>query len=187
SRNGIVMTEGSTILLLEAASRAKERSAPIYGAMAGWGEASDASDLLAYPRSDAAVERALSAALRSAGIGPDKIGWLNASANSSLRLDPLEVSAISRVFAARAGGVATSSVKSYFGDSMASGALRAAASLLALRDGVIPPTLNLREPIEAAGVDHVIGAPREVNGIEAVLQDGVADGGDCLGIVFTKE
>lgn len=186
SRNGFVLSEGSTVLLIESAQSARRRSARIYGEVAGWGEAAEIGHILDYPASEGAIARAMTGALESAGATPEGIGWVNASANSSRRLDPLEATAIHKVFSHRKRAVPTSSVKSYFGDGQASGALRAAASLLALQEGVIPPTLHLQEPIREGGLDHVRGSARRCPDLRAVLQDGVADGGGSMAVVFRR-
>jgi 3-oxoacyl-(acyl-carrier-protein) synthase len=184
SRNGYVLGEGATILVLEAEESALRRRARIYGEIAGWGQATEVGDVRDYPPSARPMVRAMDGALGMAGSRASEIDWICGSANASRRLDLLEVEAARKLSRGGARAVALSSVKPVFGESMAGGAVRLASSLLAMREGFIPPTPSLRDPEDPEGVDHVTGKCRDPVRLDLVLLNGAADGGGCIALVL---
>ena len=146
-RDGFVMGEGSGIVVLEALDRALARGAKIYGEMFGYGATGDAYHL-SHPAPDGVgAQAAMRMALSSAGLAPGKIDYINAHGTSTPLNDEYETTAISRVFGEAANTVSISSTKSMTGHLLgASGGVEFVASLLSVRDGIIPPTINYDDP-----------------------------------------
>jgi 3-oxoacyl-[acyl-carrier-protein] synthase II len=146
-RDGFVMGEGSGIVVLEALDRALARGAKIYGEMFGYGATGDAYHL-SHPAPDGVgAQAAMRMALSSAGLAPEKIDYINAHGTSTPLNDEYETTAIARVFGEAANTVSISSTKSMTGHLLgASGGIEFVASLLAVRDSLIPPTINYDEP-----------------------------------------
>jgi 3-oxoacyl-[acyl-carrier-protein] synthase II len=163
ARDGFIMGEGAAILVLEAEEHARARGAPVYARIAGYGTTNDAHHMTA-PRPDASqAARAMATALRSAGLAPDQVDYVNAHGSSTPLNDAVESLAIRTVLGDRAREVPVSSTKPYYGHALgASGAIEAALCSLALRDGWIPPTLNLDDPDEGCDLDYVPGQGRQV-------------------------
>jgi len=140
-RRGMVIGEGAAILVLEPLDRAKARGAKIHAELAGYGSSSDADHVM-RPSGDGAV-RAMRAALNDAELRAEEIGYINAHGTGTVLNDSVESAAIREVFGVHAGRLAVSSTKSMHGHTLgAAGALEAVATVLALRDGVLPPTAN---------------------------------------------
>ena len=159
-RKGLVLAEGAAVFLLEDYDRARTRGAQILGEIAGFGATSDAGHIT-DPSADGAA-RAIALALRDARLNPEDVDYINAHGTGTRANDPTETSAIKSVFGARANELAVSSTKSLHGHAMgASGAIEIASSLLALRDGFLPPTINLERPDPACDLDYVANEPRE--------------------------
>lgn len=153
-RKGLVLAEGAGVFILETFESAKRRNQPILGEIAGFGLSSDAGHLTDPSMEGAA--RAIQAAIDDAGISPDEVGYVNAHGTATRANDPIESAAIRRVLGSGADQVPVSSTKSMHGHAMgASGAIEAAASLLCLNDGVVPPTINYRERDPACDLDYV--------------------------------
>jgi len=146
-RDGFVMGEGSGIVVMESLDRALARGAKIYGEMLGYGATGDAHHL-SHPAPDGVgAQSAMRMALSSAGLAPDKIDYINAHGTSTPLNDEYESTAIKRVFGEAANTVSISSTKSMTGHLLgASGGVEFVASLLAVRDGIIPPTINYDDP-----------------------------------------
>lgn len=158
SRKGLVLAEGAAVLVLESRTHAEKRGAGILGVIRGAGATSDAGHVT-DPSSEGAG-RAMALALRDAALEPSAIGYINAHGTATRANDPAEAKAIREIFGPAAPPV--SSTKSLHGHAMgASGAIEIVASLLALREGFIPPTINLDRPDPACALDHVAGEPRE--------------------------
>jgi 3-oxoacyl-[acyl-carrier-protein] synthase II len=159
-RNGFVIGEGAGVLVVERAEHAAARGRPAYAEVAGWGVATDAYHATA-PRADGTgAATAMRLALADAGLSPADVGYVNAHGTGTKRGDAAEALAIRAVFGAHPPAV--SSVKGVTGHLLAAaGAVEAAATALALRHGVLPPTHNLDDPDPECDLDHVRKAPRE--------------------------
>lgn len=156
-RDGFVMGEGAGILVLESEQYARRRGAPVLARIAGYGTTADAHHITAPPDDGNGARRAMRIALAQAGIAPERIGYINAHATATLAGDAAEIAAVKAVFGDAILRLSMSSTKSATGHLLgAAGAVEAIYSILALRDGLLPPTLNLQEPDPAsAGIDLV--------------------------------
>lgn len=175
-RTGLVLAEGSAVLVLEDAERAEARGAHIHAEIAGYGLCSDAAHITrpSVEGQAAAMRRALAAA----GLQPDDIGYINAHGTATLANDATETAAIKAVFGDHARRLAVSSTKSMHGHLLgAAGALEFAAAVLALERGVLPPTINLRIPDPECDLDYVSGTARHGGALRAVMSNSFAFGG----------
>jgi len=163
-RKGLVLAEGAAVLLLESLQNAVARNQPILGEIVGFGATSDAGHVT-DPSADGA-SRAMRLAIRDAGAAPEDVEYINAHGTATRANDVTETKAIKDVFGEHAHRIPVSSTKSMHGHAMgASGAIEIAASLLAIREGFIPPTINLDTPDPECDLDYVPnrardGAPR---------------------------
>lgn len=174
-RRGMVLGEGSGIVVLETLERARARGAHIWGEIAGFGMSSDAGDLVA-PSVDGAA-RAIIGALEDAGLVPDAVQYVNAHGTGTPANDPTETKAIRTAFGVHADRLAVSSTKSMHGHALgAAGALELIAVLGALDRGVVPPTANFTEADAECDLDYVPIAAREMK-VDAALSNGFAFGG----------
>jgi 3-oxoacyl-[acyl-carrier-protein] synthase II len=183
-RDGFVMGEGSGVVVLEEYEHAKKRGAKIYGEVIGYGMSGDAYHITAPAEGHEGAFRAMTACLKSAGIGTGDIQYINAHGTSTPLGDDLELEAVERLFKDDAKGVAMSSTKSAIGHLLgAAGAVEAIFSLLAIRDSVAPPTLNLDEPTHPSPIDRVANQaqPRK---IEVALSNSFGFGGTNASILF---
>jgi 3-oxoacyl-[acyl-carrier-protein] synthase II len=154
-RDGFVVGEGAGILILEALEHASRRDAPVLAELVGYAMTADAHHVTAPPQDGEGVGRVMAAALEDAGLRPDQIGYLNAHATSTPLGDRAEAAAIERVFG-RDTALTVSSTKSMTGHLLgAAGSVEAGLTVLALRDQVAPPTINL-ETLDADNGLHVI-------------------------------
>lgn len=157
-RKGLVLAEGAAVFVLESEENARRRGARVLAEVAGFGATSDAGHIT-DPSADGAG-RAMAQALRDARLNPGDVGYINAHGTATRANDPTETTAIKQVFGASAPPV--SSTKSLHGHAMgASGAIEIASSILALRDGFLPPTINLDNPDPMCDLDYVPNVPRE--------------------------
>jgi len=169
--NGYLPGEGGAILFVENGSSARERKAPqIYGEIAGYAATNDAYHW-AEPAPDGRhYARAMTLALMDAGIGPEDVDVIFADASGVPEADRIEAEAIATVFGDRAGSVPVTAPKTMVGRLYAGGAsLDAAAALLSMRDGIIPPTINVDEPADGIDLDLVRGQSREAEVNTALL------------------
>jgi nodulation protein E len=174
-RKGMVLGEGGAVAVLETEERARARGARIYGEIAGFGMSSDAAHITQPSETGAA--RAMEAALRDAGVSREAVGYVNAHGTGTTANDVTETQAIRRVFGGHADRLAVSSTKSMHGHALgAAGALELAATLLALHDGILPPTANFTEPGPGCDLDYVPNQAREAR-VGAALSNSFAFGG----------
>ena len=174
-RKGLVLAEGAAVFVLEPLERAQARGAEILGEIAGFGATSDAGHITDPDAGGAA--RAISLALRDARLNPEDVGYINAHGTATRANDLTETAAIKQALGEAARNVAVSSTKSLHGHAMgASGAIEIASSLLALRDGFLPPTINLHTPDPACDLDYVPNVPREAR-VGAFLSNSFGFGG----------
>nr|WP_294565825.1 beta-ketoacyl-ACP synthase II [uncultured Rhodopila sp.] len=183
-RDGFVMGEGSGCLVLEEYEHAKRRGARIYAEVSGYGMSGDAYHITAPAEGHEGAFRAMRAALRSGGFSPGDIQYVNAHGTSTPLGDDLELEAVERLFGADARGIAMSSTKSATGHLLgAAGAIEAIFSILAIRDGVAPPTLNLDSPSRDSVIDRVAHeAQRRL--IRVALSNSFGFGGTNASVIF---
>jgi 3-oxoacyl-[acyl-carrier-protein] synthase II len=183
-RDGFVMGEGAGVLVLEEYEHAKKRGAKIYGEVGGYGLSGDAHHITAPAEGHDGAFRAMKAALRNGGLEPSEIQYVNAHGTSTPLGDDLELRAVERFFGDNAKTLAMSSTKSATGHLLgAAGAIEAVFSLLALRDGVAPPTLNLDEPSRPSVIDRVAKIAQE-RPIKVVLSNSFGFGGTNASVIF---
>ncbi len=161
-RDGFVMGEGAGMVVLESLEHARARGARIHAELAGYGMSGDAWHITSPNESGDGAFRAMRNALRSAGIAASDIGYVNAHGTSTPAGDDIELAAVERLFGAAAQGLAMSSTKSSTGHLLgAAGAVEAIFSAMAIRDGVVPPTLNLDVPSRESPIDRVARTAQE--------------------------
>jgi nodulation protein E len=181
-RDGIILGEGSGILVLEDLERARARGAPVFAEIAGFGMSSDAHHITAP--SPAGAARAIKAALADADIPAEAVSYINAHGTGTVLNDPAETLAIREAFGAHADRIAVSSTKSLHGHALgASGALEAAATVLGLRTGIVPPTANFLGPDPGCDLDVVPNSARHVS-VEYAMSNSFAFGGLNAVLVF---
>jgi 3-oxoacyl-[acyl-carrier-protein] synthase II len=183
-RDGFVMGEGSGCLVLEEYEHAKARGAKIYAEVSGYGMSGDAHHITAPADGHEGAYRAMRAALRSGGFAPGDIQYVNAHGTSTPMGDDLELEAVERLFGADSRGLAMSSTKSATGHLLgAAGAIEAIFSILAIRDGVAPPTLNLDSPSRESVIDRVAHEAQR-RPIRVVLSNSFGFGGTNASVIF---
>jgi nodulation protein E len=181
-RRGLILGEGAAILVLESSERARARGATIWGEIAGFGMSSDAHHIT--QPSAVGASRAIRWALGDAGLPPNAVGYVNAHGTGTLSNDKTETEAIHNVFGSHTSRLMVSATKSMHGHALgAAGALEAAATIGALRFGVIPPTANFNEPDSACDLDVVPNRPRAAN-VEWAVSNSFAFGGLNSVLVF---
>jgi 3-oxoacyl-[acyl-carrier-protein] synthase II len=178
------MGEGAGVLVLEEYEHAKQRGAKIYAEIAGYGMSGDAYHITAPSEGHDGAVRSMRAAMRNGGIAPDEIQYVNAHGTSTPIGDDLELEAVEQVFGDAAKGLAMSSTKSATGHLLgAAGAVEAVFSILAVRDGVAPPTLNLNEPSRESVIDRVANTAQERK-IGVALSNSFGFGGTNASVIF---
>jgi 3-oxoacyl-[acyl-carrier-protein] synthase II len=185
-RDGFVMGEGSSVLILEERDRALARGAPVYAEMLGFGMTNDAHHMTA-PRPDGAqAARSIRLALADAHLAPHEVGYVNAHGSSTPLNDPTETLAIKQVLGAHAYRVPVSGTKGYYGHALgASGAIEAAICALSLQRDWIAPTINLQAADDACDLDYVPGTGRPAH-IEHLISNSFGFGGINAAIVMRR-
>jgi nodulation protein E len=183
-RQGMILGEGAAMLVLETLEAARARGARVHAEVVGFGMTADAHHV-----TQPAVEgpaRAMRLALTDAGAAPEEVGYVNAHGTGTAANDATEARAIHRVFGAHAGRLAVSSTKSMHGHALgAGGAIEAAATVLALRDGVLPPTANFTEPDPECDIDVVPNVARRRQ-VGLALSNSFAFGGLNAVLAFRR-
>lgn len=175
NRDGMVQGEGAGVFVFEDWDHAKARGADILAEVAGFSMTADAADIV-MPNQDGA-ERAIAGALRDAGLNSDQVGYINAHGTGTTANDRTECAAINRVFGGHADRLMLSSTKSMHGHVIGgTGAIELLACLMALRDGIVAPTIGYEEPDPACALDIVANTAREAK-VSAVLSNAFAFGG----------
>ena len=183
-RDGFVMGEGAGVVVLEEYEHAKKRGAKIYAEVAGYGMSGDAYHITAPAEGHDGAYRAMKAAMRNSGVTPADIQYVNAHGTSTPMGDDLELEAVERMFGDHAKGLAMSSTKSAIGHLLgAAGAVEAIFSILAIRDGVAPPTLNLDQPSRESVIDRVAKTAQQRK-IKVALSNSFGFGGTNASIIF---
>jgi 3-oxoacyl-[acyl-carrier-protein] synthase II len=186
TRAGFVMGEGACVLVLEDLDAARARSARIYAEVLGYGGSNDAHHM-AQPEPEATgVADMMRAALRRANVDPQRVGYINAHGTSTPLGDLAETKAIKDVFGAHAYELAVSSTKSVMGHTFgAAGAIEGMMCVLALHEGVLPPTINYRNPDPECDLDYVPNEAREAQ-VEVALSNAMGLGGHNGCVLFGK-
>jgi 3-oxoacyl-[acyl-carrier-protein] synthase II len=177
TRAGFVMGEGACVLVLEELESAQARGAQIYAEVLGYGTSNDAYHMAAPEPEAIGVAKMMQAALDRAGVEPERVGYINAHGTSTPLGDAAETKAIKDVFGDHAYNLAVSSTKSVMGHCFgAAGAIEAMMCVLAVRDGVLPPTINYRNPDPTCDLDYVPNEARQAD-VEVALSNAMGLGG----------
>ncbi|MBB3191568.1 beta-ketoacyl-ACP synthase II [Halomonas cerina] len=185
-RDGFVLSDGAGVIVLEAYEHAKARGATIYAELTGFGMSDDAYHMTAPPEDGRGAALSMANAIRDAGIDPAAVDYINAHGTSTSAGDLAESRAVERVLGEASRHVAVSSTKSMIGHLLgAAGAVEAIFSILAIRDQVAPPTINLDNPQEGCVLDYVPHAAREMK-VDISLSNSFGFGGTNGTLVFTK-
>jgi 3-oxoacyl-[acyl-carrier-protein] synthase II len=184
TRDGFVVGEGAGIITLEELEHARKRGAPIVAEVLGYGSTADAFRVTDMHEAGRGPVAAMRAALANAGVGPDQIDYISAHGTGTEENDKIETLAIRTVFADRPKQVPISSVKSMMGHLIAAaGVIELIACVLAIRDGIIPPTINYEFPDPNCDLDYVPNKPRKSN-LHTVLTNSFGFGGQNDALVL---
>ncbi|QUM80892.1 beta-ketoacyl-ACP synthase II [Moritella sp. 5] len=185
-RDGFVLGDGAGILVLEEYEHAVARGATIYAELVGFGMSGDAFHMTSPPEDGAGAALAMSNAIADAGIEASEVGYVNAHGTSTPAGDKAETAAVKSVFGEHAYKLAVSSTKSMTGHLLgAAGAIEAIFTILALRDQILPPTINLENPSEGCDLDFVTDGARTVS-MEYALSNSFGFGGTNGSLLFKK-
>jgi 3-oxoacyl-[acyl-carrier-protein] synthase II len=185
-RDGFVMGEGAGVVVLEEYEHAKKRGAKIYAEIGGYGMSGDAHHITAPADHHDGAFRAMKAAFKNGGLTPADVDYINAHGTSTPMGDDLELEAVENMFGEHGRKVAMSSTKSATGHLLgAAGAIEAIFSILAIRDNVAPPTLNLHEPSRASIIDRVALTAQQRK-IDVVLSNSFGFGGTNASVIFKR-
>lgn len=186
-RDGFVLGEGAGVLVLESLAHAQARGARIYAELIGFGMSADAYHMTAPSADGDGARRCMQAAMNDAGINPEDIGYINAHGTSTLAGDAAEVVALRTALGMHAKHCPVSSTKSMTGHLLgAAGGIEAVFSVLALRDQVLPPTINLDNPSDDCDLDFVPHTAREVRGLDVTMSNSFGFGGTNGALIFRR-
>lgn len=186
SRDGFVIGEGAAILILESFASARRRGVPILAEVAGYGCSSDAFRVTDMHEEGRGAVQAMRAALTDAGLTPADIDYINTHGTSTVENDSIETLAIKTVFKDKAKQIAVSSIKSMLGHLIgAAGAAEIIASVLAIRNGIVPPTMNLHDPDPRLDLDYVPNAPRTMT-VNTVMKESFGFGGQNNVVILKR-
>ncbi len=184
-RDGFVMGEGAGVVVLEELEHARARGAKIYGELIGYGLSGDAFHITAPSADGDGAYRCMTSALKKAGVTPDQLDYVNAHGTSTMA-DTIELGAVERVVGDAASSVSMSSTKSAIGHLLgAAGSVEAIFSLLAIRDNIVPPTLNLDNPDVETAIDLVPHKAVEKQ-VDVALSNSFGFGGTNASLVFRR-
>jgi 3-oxoacyl-[acyl-carrier-protein] synthase II len=185
-RNGFVMGEGAGALILEERDHALRRGAQVHAELVGFGQSADAFHITAPSEDGSGAALAIRRALRSAELEPQAVGYVNAHGTSTPTGDASETKAIRLAFGDHADRLAVSSTKSMVGHLFgAAGAVEGVATVLAVREGILPPTINQTDPDPACDLDYVPNQARKAE-VEAAISNGFGFGGHNAVVVFRR-
>ena len=185
-REGFVMGEGAGVLVLEEYEHAKARGAKIYAEVTGYGLSGDAYHVTAPHPEGKGAELAMKMALKKAGLGPGDIDYVTAHGTSTMA-DTIELAAVSRVLGEGLSGASMSSTKSAIGHLLGgAGAVEAVFCVLALRDQIVPPTLNLHDPDEGTEGIDLVPLKAKTREVRAVLNNSFGFGGTNASLIMQK-
>ncbi len=185
-RDGFVLADGAGCLVVEEYEHARRRGATILAEIVGFGMSGDASHITLPPEDGEGARRSMVAAMHDAGLNPDDIDYLNAHATSTIAGDIAETVAVKRAFESHAGSLPVSATKSTTGHLLgAAGAVEAIFSVLAIRDRVLPPTINLENPDPKCDLDYVPNAAREAS-VDVSMSNSFGFGGTNGTLIFRR-
>jgi 3-oxoacyl-[acyl-carrier-protein] synthase II len=186
NRDGFVIAEGAGILILEELDHALARGAKIYGELLGYGATGDAYHITTPAPNGEGAQRAMRLALKDAEITPDKIDYINAHGTSTPYNDLYETQAVKEVFSEHAYKLSISSTKSMTGHLLgAAGAIEAIFSILAIKESLVPPTINYESPDEELDLDYVANVAKTKD-VNIVLTNSLGFGGHNVSLIFKK-
>ncbi|MEH7416097.1 beta-ketoacyl-ACP synthase II [Neobacillus drentensis] len=186
NRDGFVIGEGAGIVVLEELEHALARGARIYGELIGYGATGDAHHITTPAPNGEGAQRAMKLALQDAEISPEQVDYINAHGTSTYYNDLFETLAIKEVFKEHAYNLSVSSTKSMTGHLLgATGAIEAIISLLAIKEGIIPPTINYETPDEGLDLDYVPNTAKKKD-VQVVLSNSLGFGGHNATLIFKK-
>jgi len=186
SRDGFVLSNGAGVVVLEELEHAKKRGAKIYAEVIGFGMSADAYHMTAPPDDGEGAARCMRIAMDDAGVSTQDVDYINAHGTSTPLGDLAETVATKTIFGDRAYELAISSTKSMTGHLLgAAGGIEAIFSMLSIRDGIIPPTINLENPSADCDLDYVPNTARETN-VNIAISNSFGFGGTNGSLVFRK-
>jgi len=185
-RDGFVMGEGAAVMVLEDEAFARSRNARLLAEVAGYGASSDGHHITAPEPAGRGAERAMRQALSTTGLLPEAVDYINAHGTSTRLGDLAETRAIRRVFGSHAEQLLVSSTKSVHGHLLgAAGAIEAAACVLAITRGMVPPTINLEQPDSECDLDYVANQPRRA-AVDVAMSNSFGFGGHNATLVIRR-